>query len=299
MKSIVQNLRTGKLKVADIPTSGASPGCVLVQNVVSLVSAGTERTLVTFGEKKLIGKALARPDLVWQVFDKAKREGLIAAVDTVRSRLDQPLAMGYSCSGTVLALGENITGIQPGDRVACAGSGYAVHAEVVKVPENLAVKLPDEVDYESGAFVALGTIALHGLRLAQLELGESVAIIGLGLVGNIAAQLAKSAGCRVVGLDPNPVRCRLAKRLGCDIAVTSEPQLSDQISQVVLAIYKGICATFLGQQHRLAANRRASFRNAGQPDQSVTCPPPKFCLNQNIRNDVCIRVLEIPGKYIT
>ena len=128
------------------------------------------------------------------------------------------MPLGYSSAGTVIEVGEGVEEFRVGDRVACAGAGYASHAEVVFVPKNLAVKLPDAVDFESAAFTTLGAIALQGLRLADVRLGETVAVIGLGLVGLLAVQLAKAAGCRVVGMDPNPERCRLAQELGCDAA---------------------------------------------------------------------------------
>jgi threonine dehydrogenase-like Zn-dependent dehydrogenase len=187
--------------------------------------------MVELAEKSLIGKAVERPDLVRRVIDKVKNEGLFSTIEAVRSRLDNPMALGYSSAGIVLAVGEGVDNFQPGDRVACAGAGYASHAEVVFVPKNLAVKIPDGVDFESASFTTLGAIAIQGLRLADVRLGETVAVIGLGLVGLLTVQLAKAAGCRVVGMDPNPERCRLATQLGCDAALADNSQFAIRNSQ--------------------------------------------------------------------
>ena len=203
----------------EIPPPALAPGGVLVRNAVSLVSAGTERLMVEFARKGLLGKARARPDLVRQVLSKARRDGVISTLETIRTRLDIPVPLGYSSAGTVIAVGEGVDRFQPGDRVACAGAGYASHAEIAFIPANLAAKLPEGVDFESAAFTTLGAIALQGLRLAELELGETVAVIGLGLLGILTVQLARASGCQVIGMDPNPERCRLAKQFGIDEAL--------------------------------------------------------------------------------
>ena len=203
----------------EVPPPALAPGGVLVRNAVSLVSAGTERLMVEFARKGLLGKARARPDLVRQVLSKARRDGVISTLETIRTRLDIPVPLGYSSAGTVIAVGEGVDRFQPGDRVACAGAGYASHAEIAFIPANLAAKLPEGVDFESAAFTTLGAIALQGLRLAELELGETVAVIGLGLLGILTVQLARASGCQVIGMDPNPERCRLAKQFGIDEAL--------------------------------------------------------------------------------
>ena len=219
MKTILQNYRKGDLTVMEVPPPALAPGGVLVRNAVSLVSAGTERLMVEFARKGLLGKARARPDLVRQVLSKARRDGVISTLETIRTRLDIPVPLGYSSAGTVIAVGEGVDRFQPGDRVACAGAGYASHAEIAFIPANLAAKLPEGVDFESAAFTTLGAIALQGLRLAELELGETVAVIGLGLLGILTVQLARASGCQVIGMDPNPERCRLAKQFGIDEAL--------------------------------------------------------------------------------
>jgi predicted dehydrogenase len=214
MKQLLQNLRDGKTTVVDVPRPNPTPGTLLVRTQASLVSAGTERTLVSFAEKSLVGKARSRPDLLRQVLDKARREGVVGTVQAAFNRLDQPMALGYSSAGIVVAVGAGMEGFKVGDRVACAGGNHAVHAEYEVVPRNLLALLPPQVDFESAAFTTLGAIALHGFRLAQPQLGERVAIIGLGLLGMIAVGLAQAAGCQVFGVDLSPQRVRLAQSMG-------------------------------------------------------------------------------------
>ena len=215
MKQLLQNLRTGETQVVEVPTPALRPGCALVRTAASLVSAGTERMVVDFAGKSLVGKARSRPDLARQVLDKAKREGLLTTAEAAFNRLDQPMALGYSSAGTVVAAGAGLQDLRAGQRVACAGGGYAVHAEYAVVPANLLASLPDEVDFESAAFATLGAIALHGFRLAEAQLGERVAVIGLGLLGLLAVQIAAAAGCSVIGFDLDERRVALARSLGC------------------------------------------------------------------------------------
>ena len=214
MKQVLQNMRDGKTIISEVPAPTPGPGQALVKVAASLVSAGTERMLVEFGGKNLVGKARSRPDLVQQMMDKMKREGVLPAVQTAFNRLDQPMALGYSSAGTIISLGDGMEGFKTGQRVACAGGGYAVHAEYNIVPRNLLTPLPDSVGFESAAFTTLGAIALHGFRLAEPQIGETVAVIGLGLLGLLAGQIAAAAGCRVFGIDTNPQRVTLASSLG-------------------------------------------------------------------------------------
>ena len=214
MKQLLQNLRDGKTVVEEVPVPGPRAGMALVKLGASLVSAGTERMLVEFAEKSLVGKARSRPDLVRQLLDKARREGLLTTLEAAFNRLDQPMPLGYSSAGTIMALGQNMDGFTTGQRVACAGGGYAVHAEYNLVPRNLLTPLPDTVSFESAAFTTLGAIALHGFRLAQPQLNENVLVIGLGLLGLLGAQIACAAGCRVFGVDTNPERVALAHQFG-------------------------------------------------------------------------------------
>jgi predicted dehydrogenase len=216
MKQVLQNMRSGKTSVEDVPAPTPRPGMALIRTAASLVSAGTERMLVEFAEKSLVGKASSRPDLVRQVLDKARREGLLTTAEAAFNRLDQPMALGYSSAGTIVALGSGMPGFKVGQRVACAGGGYAVHAEMAAVPRNLLVPLPAGVDFESAAFTTLGAIALHGFRLAKTQVGEGVAVIGLGLLGLLTVQIAAASGCRVIGVDIDPQRVALAKRFGAE-----------------------------------------------------------------------------------
>ena len=232
MKSIVQNYGKGELAVTDVPVPALQPGGILVRNAVSLISAGTEKLMVDLAQKSLAGKAKERPDLVRKVLDKVRKDGLLATIDTVRSRLDAPIPLGYSCAGRVVAVGSDVGTFQVGDTVACAGAGYANHAEMVFVPKHLAVKVPAGVTPEQACFTTVGAIALQGLRLAQPELGETVAVIGLGLVGLLAAQLARAAGCRVVGMDLSEARCQLARELGIDDTVTDGEALEQRCRQL-------------------------------------------------------------------
>jgi predicted dehydrogenase/threonine dehydrogenase-like Zn-dependent dehydrogenase len=214
MKQLLQSMRDGKTKVVEVPIPVPQAGQALVRVSASLVSAGTERMLVEFGEKSLIAKARSRPDLVRQVVDKARREGLGPSVKAAFNRLDQPMALGYSSAGTIIALGDGMDGFRVGERVACAGGGFAVHAEYNVVPRNLLTPLPDGVGFESAAFTTLGAIALHGFRLAEPQVGEYVAVIGMGLLGLMAGQIAVAGGCRLLGIDTNPDRVSLAASLG-------------------------------------------------------------------------------------
>ena len=218
MKQVLQNRKSGKISVGEVPVPAVQPGRVLVRTVASLISAGTERASVESARKSLVQEARERPDLVKAVIDKARRDGLKNTFDAVRGKLASSQALGYSAAGTVLATGEGVSGFVAGQRVACAGVGYASHAEVLSVPKNLVVALPEDVDFEAGAFGTLGAIALQGVRLAQPTLGESILVIGLGLVGQLTVQLLKANGCRVFGIDLDQSRVDLARQLGADAA---------------------------------------------------------------------------------
>ncbi len=214
MKQVLQHLKNGKTTVEEVPIPGLKRNCALVQTAASLVSAGTERMVVEFAEKSLLAKAASRPDLVKQVIQKARREGVLTSIEAAFNKLDQPMVLGYSSAGTIVEVSEDLQGFSPGDRVACAGGGYAVHAEYAVVPRNLLVHLPDTVDFESAAFATLGAIAMQGFRLAQPQIGEFVCIIGLGLLGLLTAQIARAAGCIVFGVDISQDRVNLAQKMG-------------------------------------------------------------------------------------
>ncbi|HEX7118533.1 MAG TPA: bi-domain-containing oxidoreductase [Longimicrobiales bacterium] len=236
MKQVIQNVRSGNLEVAEVPEPHGKSGGVVVRNAASLISAGTERMTIDFAGKSLLGKAKERPDLVRQVLDKVRKDGLVPTVQTVMSRLDQPIPLGYSCAGVVEQVGRGAEEFAAGDRVACAGMGYASHAHAVFVPRNLTVKVPDGVSFEDASYVTLGAIALQGVRIAEVRLGESVAVIGLGLLGQLTVQLLKAGGCRVIGIDLDPAKIALARELGADEAVAR----SDDVAGAVAAFTGGV-----------------------------------------------------------
>lgn len=226
MKQVIQTFKTGELLVADVPTPTLRSRGILLHTRASLVSAGTERMVVDFAEKNMLQKAKARPDLVRQVFDKVQRDGLLTAVESVRNKLNQPLPLGYSSSGVVMKVGREAGALRVGDRVACAGGGYAGHAEMAYVPRNLAVSLPDKVSFEAGSFTTIGAIALQGIRQSEVVLGHKVAVIGLGLLGQLTVQMLKAAGCQVLGIDLNPQRVALALQSGADEVCTNQEALA-------------------------------------------------------------------------
>ena len=223
MKQVLQHARTGEIAVVEVPAPKLLPGCVLVRIAASLVSAGTERASSEFANKNLLQKAQARPDLVRDVISKVRRDGVFSAVNAVRSRLDQPGAPGYSSAGTEVAVGEGATDIEVGDRVACAGAGYALHAEVVCVPRLLLARIPSDsaISFDEAAFTTVGAVVLHGIRTAEVKLGDVVAVIGLGLLGQLTVQVLKAAGCRVLGMDIVAERAELASRMGADAVCSS------------------------------------------------------------------------------
>jgi predicted dehydrogenase/threonine dehydrogenase-like Zn-dependent dehydrogenase len=227
LKQVLQDARSGEITVEEVPAPRLAPGCVLVQIAASVVSAGTERASAQFARKNLLEKARSRPDLVRDVISKVQRDGIFSAIQAVRSRLDQPQSPGYSSAGTVVAVGEGVVDLQPGDRVACAGAGFAVHAEIACVPRLLVARIPsreltgDQVPFDEAAFATLGAVALHGIRTAEARLGDLVAVIGLGLLGQLTVQLLKAAGCRVIGMDIDPSRADLARMRADAVASTA------------------------------------------------------------------------------
>lgn len=218
MKQVVQPLSGGGIQVIDVPTPSAGPTEVLVQTAASLISPGTEGSVTRLARSSLVAKAKARPDLVRQVIKKAKTEGISSTLRSVRSRLDEYLPLGYSASGVALEVGEAVTGVRPGQRVATGGAGKANHAEFQAVPGLLTVPIPDGVDDVSASFATIGAIALHGLRLADLQTGSNVIVLGLGLVGQLTARLARASGHRVFGIDVSDFPLSFAQSAG--VAVT-------------------------------------------------------------------------------
>lgn len=232
MKQVLQRANNGDVDITDVPDPKLLPGCVLVRVAASLVSAGTERASAEFAKKSLLQKAKSRPDLVREVIGKVRRDGIFSTLTAVRSRLEVPTALGYSSAGTVVAVAPDIVDISVGDRVACAGAGYAVHAEFACVPRLLVAKIPsDSATFGEAAFTTVGAVALHGIRTADVRLGDTVAVIGLGLVGQLTVQLLKASGCNVLGMDILPQRTELALHLGADAGSISAADFTTLCTQ--------------------------------------------------------------------
>jgi predicted dehydrogenase/threonine dehydrogenase-like Zn-dependent dehydrogenase len=231
MRQIIQSYKNGKITIDEVPESVCKSGGVLIRTGASLISPGTEKMMIEMGQKSLLGKARARPDLVRQAWVKAQKEGFISVFKEAMNRLDEPLPLGYSAAGVVLEVGAGVQGFKPGDRVAAAGAGFASHAEMIWVPENLCVPIPEGVGFEEAAFVMLGGIALHGVRQAGLTLGETGVVVGLGLLGLLSVQLLVAQGCRVVGIDLDSKKCRLASQLGAGLTlVPGEDDLEEAVA---------------------------------------------------------------------
>lgn len=215
MKQVTQNVKTGEVALLDVPVPQVGAGEVLVSTQASLISAGTEKMIMDFANKSMLGKAKERPDLVKKVIDKLSRDGIGPTIASVFAQLEEPLPLGYSAAGEVIAVGADLSGIyNKGDRVAIAGAGLANHAEINAVPKNLVVPLPKEVAYTEGAFATLASIAMHGVRNGRVQLGDRVLVMGLGLVGQLAVQLAAAAGARVSAVDFDDGRLKLAEQEG-------------------------------------------------------------------------------------
>ncbi len=212
MKQLLQNLRSGETELENIPTPAIKPGFLLIQLISSVVSVGTERMLVDFGKSNYIQKARQQPDKVKQVIDKVKTDGLQPTITAVKTKLDQPIPLGYSNAGIVLAVGAGVQQFKVGDRVVSNGS----HAEIVAVPENLCTKIPDNVSSEQAAFTVISSIGLQGIRLAEPTLGETVVVTGLGLIGLLTVQLLRAHGCKVIASDFDQRKVELAQSFGVD-----------------------------------------------------------------------------------
>ena len=207
MRQIIQDMKSGQTILEEVPVPQVKSGSVLIKTSCSLVSLGTERMLVEFGKASLIDKARQQPDKVKQVLDKIKTDGVQPTIEAVFNKLGHPLPLGYCNSGTVVAIGNGVTEFKVGDRVASNGQ----HAEYVCVPKNLVAKIPENVSDEEAAFTVIGSIGLQGIRLINPQLGETVVVIGLGLIGLIAAQLLQANGCRVIGIDFDEEKVQLAR----------------------------------------------------------------------------------------
>lgn len=235
MKQIIQDLKSGETILEEVPVPQVKSGHVLIQTTRTLVSLGTERMLVEFGKANLIDKARQQPDKVKQTLDKLKTDGIMPTLEAVFNKLGQPLPLGYCNVGKVIAVGKGVTEFQVGDRVASNGN----HAEFVCVPKNLVAKIPDNVTDEQAAFTVIGSIGLEGVRLLKPELGETIVVVGLGLIGLIVCQLLRANGCRVVGVEFDQAKLDLATKWG---VIPVNPARGDDQVKVVEELTNGIGA---------------------------------------------------------
>src|ERR671922_980662 len=222
MRQVARRLKDGRLELVEVPEPAPGPGTVSVRVEASVLSAGTERATLEVARKGLVAKARARPDQARQVVERIRREGVRSTLELVRNRLEELGPLGYSAAGRVLEAGPGVRELAPGDRVAIAGGGFAAHAEVDMVPSILCARVPDAVAAEEAAFATLGAIALNGFRRAEAQVGSTIAVIGLGVIGQLAVRVARAAGCRVFGVDLSEELVELARRAGADALLRSE-----------------------------------------------------------------------------
>src|SRR5919204_1405146 len=222
MKQVAQNYKSGELAVLDVPAPVCRPGGVLVRSLYSLISTGTEMMKVSEASMSVVGMARARPDQVKKVLDQVQQQGVVSTYKKVMNKLDSYTPLGYSLCGVVTEVGEGAGEFSVGQVVAAAGNEHALHAEYNWVPVNLCAAVPPGVAPEHAAFSTVASIAMHGVRRSEVQLGETAAVIGLGLIGQLVVRLLVAAGVRVVGIDPVPVRCRLAEKAGAAAAGTPD-----------------------------------------------------------------------------
>lgn len=235
MKQITQNLKSGKMELLEVPFPALSKGYILVRNYFSLISAGTEGGKVKMARKGYIGKAKEKPEQVKQVLDSIKKEGLISTYKKVMNKLGTPAPLGYSCAGEVIKISKDISEFKIGDYVACGGDG-ACHADVVSIPENLCAKIPSDVKTKHAAYSSVASIALQGIRQADLHLGEICTVIGLGLIGQLTIQMLKVAGINAAGIDINNDMVKLSKKSGANLAINRS---DDKLENAILEFSRG------------------------------------------------------------
>src|SRR5579859_1669435 len=230
MKQIAQNYKSGELIVLDAPAPACRPGGVLVQSLFSLISTGTEMMKVSEAKMSMVGMARARPDQVRKVLDTVAQQGAVETYKKVMNRLDSYTPLGYSLCGVVTEVGAGAEEFRVGQIVAAAGNEHALHAEFNWIPVNLCAAVPPGVEPEHAAFSTVASIAMHGIRRAEVQLGETAAVIGLGLVGQLVVRLLAAAGVKVVGVDPVADRCRLAEKAG---AVLCGPPTDEGMADIL------------------------------------------------------------------
>ncbi|NOY05779.1 MAG: zinc-binding dehydrogenase, partial [Chlorobi bacterium] len=239
MKQLAQNIRTGDIAVVDVSVPRQEPGKILVKVYSSALSPGTEKTTIDNRRSSLLSRARSQPEEVRKVVDEIRRTGFTATYKRVRNKLESTAPLGYSNAGIVLAVDPSIQDIEIGDRVACAGAEYAFHSDVIAVPRNLLVKIPDPVPLDYAAFTTLGAIALQGIRQTSPTLGETIAVIGLGIIGQLTVQMLKANGCKVIGIDIDPNTLVEAEKSGADIVLHRN---NDPVESTIESVTKGIGA---------------------------------------------------------
>lgn len=235
MKQVLQS-RSGSTVVRDVPSPPCPVGGVLVRNAFSVISSGTERSRVALSQKSLLAKARERPELVKQVVERARREGIRSTRAAVSRQLSIETPVGYSSAGHVIEIGSRVAGLEPGDAVACCGGGHANHAEIVAMPRNLVARVPEGVPLKQAAFATVGAIALHGIRLGEVTVGERVAVVGCGLIGQLVCRLLRAAGSYVVALDVDAGRVKAAVRGGADHGVPVGPEAGKEVFALTNAV---------------------------------------------------------------
>src|ERR1700684_889948 len=255
MKQIAQNYKSGDLAVIDVPAPACRPGGVLVQSLFSLISTGTEMMKVTEAKMSMVGKARARPDQVRKVLDTVAQQGALNTYKKVMTRLDSYTPLGYSLCGVVVEVGKGAEEFRVGQLVAAAGNEHALHAEYNWIPVNLCVPVPRGVAPEHAAFSTVGAIAMHGVRRAEVQLGETACVIGLGLVGELAGRVLIAAGVRPVGLDVIEERCRLAEKAGAVLCAAPTDEGMAAVEQALAELTDGrgadhVLLTAGGSAHR-------------------------------------------------
>src|ERR671924_494115 len=258
MRQVARRLRDGRLELVQVPEPAPGEGTVSVRVEASVLSAGTERATLEVARKGLVAKARARPDQARQVVERIRREGVRSTLELVRNRLEELGPLGYSAAGRVLAAGSGVRELAPGDRVAIAGGGFAAHAEVDVVPSILCARVPEAVAADEAAFATLGAIALNGFRRAEAQVGSTIAVIGLGVIGQLAVRVVRAAGCRVFGVDLSEELVELAREAGADALVRSELDAGSRWDGSMDAVI--VCASTASNDPILLAARLARDR---------------------------------------
>jgi predicted dehydrogenase/threonine dehydrogenase-like Zn-dependent dehydrogenase len=262
MKQILQSLKTGETTLVNLPTPIISNGHILIKTTYSLVSLGTEKMLVEFGKSSLLSKAIQQPDRVKQVLQKISTEGIIPTITNVINKLDQEIPLGYCNVGTVIGFGNGVNNFRIGDRVVSNGP----HAEFVNIPQNLVAKIPSTVNDQEATFTVIGAIGLEGIRLLNPTFGETIVVFGLGLIGLMTSQMLLSNGCRVIGLDIDPLKCQLGNELGITtLNITAETDVIKMVTQFTNNIgADGVIITASAKNNDIISNAAQMCRKRGR-----------------------------------